>query len=65
MGSSGKKRKGRQHLPKVGTPQEVRYAEGEKRREAGASVGLRGPWGIILSVVGIVAIVVFMLLIFR
>ena len=36
------KRKGRQHQPKVGTPQERRYAQRQAERDVAGNFGLRG-----------------------
>jgi hypothetical protein len=44
MGSKGsKKRKRQQHLPKVGTPAEVQWAEHQKRQEVMNDVGIHKP----------------------
>jgi len=42
MGSSGMKRKQRQHLPKVGTPQERRYAVQHEQRDVAGNFGIHG-----------------------
>lgn len=42
MGSSGMKRKNRQHLPKVGTPAERKYAIRESERDVAGNFGFRG-----------------------
>ena len=42
MGSSGKKRKDQHHLPKVGTPQERRYAVKQEERDVAGNFGIRG-----------------------
>jgi hypothetical protein len=59
MGSSGMKRKGRKHQPKVGTKQERDYALHEDQRAVMANLGVtgRGPmfW---IAIVVIVALVV-------
>ena len=40
MGKSGMKRKGRQHLPKVGTPQERHYAQQHEERDVVGNFGI-------------------------
>jgi hypothetical protein len=59
MGSSGMKRKGRKHQPKVGTKPEQDYALHEDQRAVMANMGVsgRGPmfW---IAIVVIVALVV-------
>jgi cytochrome b subunit of formate dehydrogenase len=42
MGSSGKKRKGTKHLPKVGTPQERAYAVKHQRADVAGNFGIHG-----------------------
>ena len=42
MGSSGMKRKGRKHLPKVGTPAERAYAVKAERRDVAGNFGVQG-----------------------
>jgi hypothetical protein len=42
MGSSGMKRKGRQQLPKVGTPRERAYAVEHSERAVAENFGIRG-----------------------
>jgi len=42
MGSSGKKRKDRHPLPKVGTPQERRYAVRQEQRDVAGNFGIHG-----------------------
>jgi hypothetical protein len=63
MGSSGMKRKGRKHQPKVGSGQERDYALHEDRRAVMANMGVtsRGPmfW---IAIVVIVALVAFAVL---
>ena len=41
MGSSGEKRKGRKHLPKVGSPAENSYAIRRERQAVGQNFGIR------------------------
>ena len=41
MGSSGQKRKGRQHLPKVGTAPERKYAQKHEREAVVENFGIR------------------------
>ena len=61
MGSSGEKRKGRKHLPKVGTAQERRYAQHEEREAVvenfGIHEGQASGWARILVWVLIIAVV--------
>jgi hypothetical protein len=63
MGSSGLKRKGRQHLPKVGTPAEEAYALRQAERDVVGNFGIhgRGPllWiaAVVIAVVVIVAVI--------
>ncbi|MET0421859.1 MAG: hypothetical protein ABW073_09140 [Acidimicrobiia bacterium] len=42
MGSSGKKRKDQHHLPKVGTPQEQRYARKRAEADVAGNFGIKG-----------------------
>jgi cytochrome b subunit of formate dehydrogenase len=42
MGSSGMKRKGRKHLPKVGTPSERAYAVKHERADVAGNFGIHG-----------------------
>lgn len=61
MGSKGsKKRKGTQHLPKVGTPAETQWAEHAKRKEVMSDVGIHkpssGPGRVLMVIGGAVAI---------
>ena len=57
MGSSGVKRKGRKHLPKVGTPAEETYALRQAERDVAGNFGLQGRsgafWVVTVAVVGI------------
>ncbi|MGH9277457.1 MAG: hypothetical protein ACRD12_05035 [Acidimicrobiales bacterium] len=52
MGNAGEKRKGRKHLPKVGTKAEDDYAIHHERMAIEEQMGLR-PGGIPAKVVGI------------
>ncbi|HZM40065.1 MAG TPA: hypothetical protein VFB94_13170 [Acidimicrobiales bacterium] len=71
MGSSGMKRKGRRHLPKVGTRPAIEYDVKEHRERAlhpfaaGSSRGRRSPGTTLigLAIVAIVAIGVIALII--
>lgn len=62
------KRKGRKHLPKVGTPQERRYAQHQAERDVAGNFGLRGKgwvfWTalVIIFAVGIAGVVTLALL---
>lgn len=65
MGSSGMKRKGRKHLPKVGTPQQRAYAVRHEERAVAENFGLRGKGWVfwtalvlifVLGVAGVVAL---------
>jgi hypothetical protein len=63
MGSSGMKRKGRQHQPKVGTPKEQRYARHKEQQAVVGNFGVGGKgWVFWTALVVIVAIVAFSLL---
>jgi hypothetical protein len=42
MGSSGKKRKNQHPLPKVGTPQEQRYARKREQADVAGNFGIHG-----------------------
>ena len=61
MGSSGEKRKGRKHLPKVGTAPERRYSQHEEREAVvenfGIHEGQASGWARILVWVLIIAVV--------
>jgi hypothetical protein len=63
MGSSGMKRKGRKHQPKVGTRPERDYAlhQGEHAVAANLGVSARG-WMFWTAIVVVVALVVFAVL---
>jgi hypothetical protein len=62
MGSSGMKRKGRKHQPKVGTRPEREYALHQSERAVAANMGVTGKgWIFWTAIVVIVAIVVFSL----
>jgi hypothetical protein len=59
MGSSGMKRKGRKHQPKVGTKQERDYALHEDQRAVMANMGVSGKGAMFwIAIVVIVALVV-------
>ena len=68
MGSSGMKRKGRQHLPKVGTPQERAYAVKHERADVVGNFGVRGKgwvvWTamIVIFAIGIAGVIALALL---
>lgn len=57
MGSAGEKRKGRKHLPKVGTAPEREYAQRHEREAVEENLGIR-PGGITARVLGAVLVVV-------
>jgi hypothetical protein len=57
MGNSGMKRKGRQHLPKVGSKPENNYAIRHERQAVEENLGLR-PGGIPAKIVGGLVILV-------
>jgi hypothetical protein len=75
VGSSGEKRKGRRHLPKVGTAPEEAWVERERREEAlhpfstdlrryrnggaGVSASVVAALVALLVVVGVIALVLF------
>lgn len=60
MGSSGMKRKGRKHQPKVGTRPEREYALHQSERAVAANMGVTGKgwmfWTAIIVIVAIVAL---------
>jgi hypothetical protein len=59
MGSSGMKRKGRKHQPKVGTKPERNYALHEDQRAVMGNMGVRGKGATFwIAIVVIVALVV-------
>ena len=59
MGSSGLKRKGRTHLPKVGTPAEKEYALRQAERDVIGNFGIHGRGPIFwIAVVVIAAIAI-------
>ena len=63
MGSSGKKRKDKRPLPKVGTPQERAYAHKRGEADVAGNFGIHGKgWMFWTAVVVLVAIVAFSLL---
>jgi hypothetical protein len=57
MGSSGEKRKGRQHLPKVGSPEDERDATRRDREAVEENFGIR-PGSVMAKVLGAVLLVV-------
>jgi hypothetical protein len=62
MGSSGMKRKGRKHQPKVGTRPERDYALHQSERAVAANMGVTGKgWIFWTAIILIVALVVFSL----
>jgi hypothetical protein len=62
MGSSGMKRKGRKHQPKVGTRPERDYARHQGERAVAANMGVSGKgWMFWTAIIVIVAIVVISL----
>ena len=56
MGSAGEKRKGRKHLPKVGTATEEEYATRRDREAVEANLGVR-PGGMVAWVVGTMMVI--------
>jgi hypothetical protein len=62
MGSSGMKRKGRKHLPKVGTPAEREWEQREARHDVVGNLGVHPERGgasrVAYYVVGLVAALV-------
>jgi anti-sigma-K factor RskA len=68
MGSSGMKRKGRKHQPKVGTKQEREYALQQDQRAVAANFGISGKgamfWIAIVVIVALVAVAVLSLALF-
>jgi len=63
VGSSGEKRKGRQHLPKVGTPKDMAWDRHERIEEALHPFSdnpdrRRGPLGAIVLVAAVVLVLV-------
>jgi cytochrome b subunit of formate dehydrogenase len=62
------KRKGRKHQPKVGTPQERRYAQRESERDVAGNFGLKGKgwvfWTALIAIfaLGIAGVVTLALL---
>jgi hypothetical protein len=63
MGSSGMKKKGRKHQPKVGTPKEQQYALHKEQQAVVGNFGVRNRgWMFWTALVVIVAIVAFSLL---
>jgi hypothetical protein len=63
MGSSGMKRKGRKHQPKVGTRPEREYALHQEQRAVAANFGLeRKGWVFWTAIVVVVVLVFFAVL---
>jgi hypothetical protein len=63
MGSSGMKRKGRKHQPKVGTRPEREYALHQEQRAVAANFGLEGKgWVFWTAIVVVVVLVCFAVL---
>lgn len=67
MGSSGEKRKGRQHLPKVGSPDDERDATRRDREAVEENFGIRpgssmakilGSLLLVVAVIAIIALIV-------
>ena len=70
MGSSGMKRKGRRHLPKVGTRQQTEHELRERREEAlhpfsddpsrrrGAGYGIAGAVVALVVAIGVIAVII-------
>ena len=59
MGSSGMKRKGRKHQPKVGTRPEREYALHQSEHAVGANMGLSGKGWLFWTAIGVVVVLVF------
>jgi hypothetical protein len=57
MGSSGEKRKGRQHLPKVGSPEEEQDATRRDREAVEENFGIR-PGSPVAKIVGALLLLV-------
>jgi len=57
VGSSGMKRKGRQHQPKVGTPQERRYAQRQSERAVAGNMGIQGRGWVVWTAVAILFVI--------
>jgi hypothetical protein len=57
MGSSGEKRKGREHLPKVGSPEEERDATRRDREAVEENFGIR-PGSAMAKILGAVLLIV-------
>ena len=63
MGSSGMKRKGRKHQPKVGTKAERDYALHQEQRAVAANFGVQGKsWMFWTAIVVLVVLVFFAVL---
>ena len=56
MGSAGEKRKGRKHLPKVGTATEEEYATRRDRQAVEENLGIR-PGSMVAWVVGAMLVI--------
>ncbi|MEX1008012.1 MAG: hypothetical protein WD271_09240 [Acidimicrobiia bacterium] len=59
MGSSGMKRKGRKHQPKVGTKPERDYALHEDQRAVMANMGVSGKGWMFWGAVAVICLLVF------
>ncbi|HXY94431.1 MAG TPA: hypothetical protein VEP49_18275 [Acidimicrobiia bacterium] len=68
MGSSGMKRKGRKHQPKVGTKPERQYAMHQEQHAVATQMGVGGKgwlfWGAIVIIVALVLFAVLGLALF-
>ena len=64
MGSSGMKRKGRRHQPKVGSRPERDYALHQEQHAVATQIGLAGTkgWVFWTAIVVVIAVVVFAVL---
>jgi len=58
MGSSGEKRKGREHLPKVGTAEQREMSQ--EREAVEENLGIR-PGGLVAKLLGALAVIVAIL----
>jgi hypothetical protein len=56
MGSAGEKRKGREHLPKVGSPEEERDATRRDREAVEENFGIR-PGSAVAKIVGALLVI--------
>jgi hypothetical protein len=59
MGSSGMKRKGRKHQPKVGTKPEREYALHQREHAVAANMGLSGKGWMFWTAIVVVVVLVF------